>query len=145
MAEAMRSLAEQFPLLSFAAEADAFLAQAEHLPLTTQLMSRRVISVFIIRLKIHGVLSRTSGGPQRGLHIQLNVEDDLEQRLLTLGHELAHTFEWPFDQPAFDSPELAEFCDEFARRWLRIVPRPEVEHMAQHGWQAKHTQPQGTS
>jgi hypothetical protein len=120
------SLAELFPALPFAAEADRFLASCSEKSLAEQLHERR-----ITKIEKKPMLS-TAGltyGPDQNLTVWINEYARQEWYSESLGHELGHTFHFdlsttpptPFFTWRDCSEEMYEtvehFCDYFAEYW----------------------------
>ncbi len=135
-------LAQQFPTLPFAPSADKWLAQATELTIFEQLNGRKITSICVLPLLCTSGLGIDAGE----FCIYFNDFCKTEWAFGCIGHEIAHTFHFDLaknppeaiidDQsPEFmydfdgDGPSgflIEDFCDEFAKRWLRINTKKKV-------------------
>lgn len=114
-------------LLSMRERVELFLSSAVQLSLIEQLNTRRVAAIY----RLPFVPLQTSGrlyqcGDQ--FYIAVNEDCSLSDQSVTIGHELAHTFEPLFDpeyrrhvSAYLEPPEwpwIHQLCDDFAHRWL---------------------------
>lgn len=124
MSDSQAALAALFPAVPLAAEADTFLAQSAKRSVFEQLRERRVLGILLVEFRsekfpIHG----SFGHGTSGCTISVNRDDAHEEQLITVAHEVGHTFEGDYlyclDPPFPEYPRIIEdFCEEFARRWL---------------------------
>ena len=125
-------LFQQFPELSFTKEADKWLELVRNKTISEQLTERKIKYILLVRLKCKGILSVTNNDY---FIIQINDNDSIEEKIITLGHEISHTFEteeyrqygiscrWPEGLC-----ELVEkFCDAFAEKWIVVNDKEKIE------------------
>ena len=131
-----------------AREADLFLESFRRLSLAEQIRTRRVLQVVLqsLRPQVHGVLSTRTGPPglwrEYGFIIGVRRQDSTEQRILSVGHELAHTFGFditrstgPWEHVCVLSSSQTEYlCQAFAVRWIALHSRTELEALVINGW-----------
>lgn len=107
-----------------------FLTSLAHCPLQEQFRLRRIGCIDEVPSSIHGYM----GVCTRHWSWRINVkfDDSLNEKLKTVGHELAHTFEFiddegmvivpPYARYSHRANELKQlreaFCDFFADAWL---------------------------
>ena len=126
-----RKLAELFPGIRFAKDADEYLTQISDVSINNQLQRRLI---FTVREKSQFPLGLLCADSLRFRHfrVYLNINSPLEEKLKTLGHEIAHTFQyyrrrdttlmsyWSKEKMNNMHNTLENFCDEFAEYWLEI-------------------------
>ena len=129
------TLASQFPDLSFAKLADAWLLKNKDTTILEQVESRRIVAIEFAKLDFGGDMGSDLryGG---GISIRLRDSNTMEENIRDLGHEIGHTFHFNLESK-FPLPnmlvffaaqfewlvlqEMVErFCDEFSRKWLAI-------------------------
>jgi hypothetical protein len=131
-----KSLKEMFPELPFVEEADKFLAVivTEKLSLIDQLKRRSIGRV----RSHHGVCDGYCGIEENKFLIAVNNWKPLDVQIITLGHEIGHTFHLdlistdPFHLFPYIkedkglSYKVEDFCEAFAKIWKDIQSQKEV-------------------
>lgn len=121
----MGTLAQQFPELSFAKEADDWLAAVPRKSMREQLSERKIRAIVFVKIKPLGIFSIFGDG----FLIQIKKRIGNKQRILTLGHEIAHTIEAEaLEFPCWKKQGklIERFCESFAARWLALNGRKKV-------------------
>lgn len=137
-----RILAELFPTLPFAPEADRFLAAVPRMKLLEQLRARHIGAVEFIAKWFPASLSIMDNG--RFL-VSFNDVNTPKEDAESLGHELGHTFHYdlatrpprllipPSEEVSDELFDLVErFCDAFSERWLTLAGRELVMKAAEN-------------
>lgn len=130
-----KTLAEQFPQLSFAKDADEWLANIGGKTIREQLEERR-----IKRVRIMGILFSAALGIQDDDFVVILNNLNFGHDALSFGHEIGHTFHFDLTEtpPKLIIPEpneisdrlfnlIENFCTAFSSKWLKIVGREEIE------------------
>lgn len=108
---------------------NCFLASFENQTALRSLRNRRIVLVMRTNLTNHKALLTPRGD---GFVILLKDGDSLGEWMISVGHELCHTFEYDLDLPSprfldgkrniFDK-DAEDFCTRFADEWLKQESR----------------------
>lgn len=131
----MDSLNVKFPQLPWTREADSFLGsiRTNHTSPLQQLKSRRIYQIVVCPLASHGGISID----EKGFVVYINNSDTIDQRTLTFGHEIGHTFHYLLSSPTplstltkqYKHKVVEEYCEAFAHRWVAASSLGEVWHV----------------
>ncbi|OGZ63292.1 MAG: hypothetical protein A2639_02520 [Candidatus Staskawiczbacteria bacterium RIFCSPHIGHO2_01_FULL_34_27] len=120
-------LSQKFPQFSFSTSADRWIESNMNNTILEQLEDRKIKNVFFNRLKCKGILSNMKDN----FFVQINENDTMEEKALTLGHEIAHIFEYEYnkgdDRWLKNLPIIETFCDEFAKKWITLNGKEKIE------------------
>ena len=146
-------LAQQFPTLPFAGSADKWLASIKRKSIEKQLAERKIPRIGIT-VGGYGFISLPE--PYEVFSILINVDLPYGERLLTLGHEIGHTFHFDLtDTPIKNllpddwNHEVGEdergnsvmgplyhmvedFAETFAEKWLSVNGKQKIDAWRQH-------------
>mgnify|MGYP001564104733 CR=1 FL=1 len=126
-------LAEKFPVLSFACDADEFLRKwSENTDVVAQLRERRIFRVEVVPLFISG--AGILFGDDSNFLVYLNDFYPPEEQAYSLGHEIGHTFHFDLSKnpPQSSYPREAQdpvaesFCKEFSLLWVAQNSEKEI-------------------
>jgi hypothetical protein len=133
-------LSKAFSQLPWASEADLFLWEivSDKLSLVDQLRARSISRIVPIRWPEKGFI----GVHQPFFWIWINPNQSAKEQVLTLGHEIAHTFH--LDSKADDpfhrfshivtqknrNESVEFFCEEFAKKWVDLYSWSEQVEIA---------------
>ncbi|OGZ69684.1 MAG: hypothetical protein A3F47_00370 [Candidatus Staskawiczbacteria bacterium RIFCSPHIGHO2_12_FULL_38_11] len=144
------SLAQKFPQLDFAKNADEWLGSLKEKTILEQLHERKVARVVISNRVCHFNIHALGSFARIGENFYIKIKDgqSTKEKIFTLGHEIAHTFEIednlyyeilefphfaPNDFPKFLKDMIEEiykliesFCDQFAKKWMEINGQEKV-------------------
>lgn len=118
-------LAEKFPTLSFARDADEFLCKwKKSADIVAQLRDRRIFKVEIVSLLVSG--AGILFGDDGNFLVWLNDFYHPEEQTYSLGHEIGHTFHFDLSKNPPQSsypreaqdPVVESFCKEFSLLWI---------------------------
>ncbi len=123
-------------------EAQAFLAQHGSKPVLEQLKIKRAIVVpYHACTPANAAIGSMAVG-ERCFFLFYNPNLIEEEQILTVGHELGHTFEWVLTPEGIrdrhlgiSHPLLEEFCEWFAHLW---VQNPETKQQVRRLLQEIH-------
>ena len=139
-------LARKFPMLPFADTAESWLDWAQEVSIFEQLQSRRILSVQLIPACCDSDLAVTAN-PKNHFSVVLNAGRKFEDAFFNIGREVGRTFLYDltrkpprlvvnkefrgfFYHVINGEPQgscVADFCNEFARRWLLINTKEAVQ------------------
>lgn len=132
----MPTLAEHFPSLEFAREADRWLETVSQSTLHQQLQERRVRRIRIEPMLFSGALGIQDGDFVMFFNDMSTPEEDAH----ALGHEIGHTFHFDLTKtpPEVTIPDknamsddlfdlVENFCNAFAEKWLAVNGGESIE------------------